>query len=329
MCEQNHESTTEAAPLPPYLKYVLQGITDEAARAEAERQIRVFASEAVAEKYTLWQVNLKTAMESATAGLEAAQQERNDARAVVARTSAAIRNMLQDYLISEQECNSEDFEAVYGRRGLDELMAEMEKRLSAADAEAAQVHDTPEQARKPYDGGLPKLPTATARLYTQGRYRRASVLPGPGEPLFASNQMQAYAREAIADARREWAAAITKPEPVEWRVAECESSSTPGTFVLVLARNAQDVHSVAAHKSFVRWVYPELNIDQVLKACEDLDIRGPLRDSDRQYCMAYAATLGISRQDAEALIGSVAPKAYVNGFADRGSREEALAAKAA
>lgn len=45
-------------------------------------------------------------------------------------------------------------------------------------------------------------------------------------------------------------------------------------------------------------------------------IRGPLRDQDRQDCMAYAASLGIRREDADALIRSAAAKAYVNGHKD-------------
>jgi hypothetical protein len=45
-------------------------------------------------------------------------------------------------------------------------------------------------------------------------------------------------------------------------------------------------------------------------------IRGPLRDSDRQDCMAFACTLGIKREDAEAVIRMAARKGYVNGFKD-------------
>lgn len=45
-------------------------------------------------------------------------------------------------------------------------------------------------------------------------------------------------------------------------------------------------------------------------------IRGPLRDCDRQDCMAFACTLGIKREDAEAVIRMASCKGYVNGFKD-------------
>ena len=44
---------------------------------------------------------------------------------------------------------------------------------------------------------LPPLPLPQARFYTQGRYRRASVLPGKGDPLFDTASMQAFARQAV------------------------------------------------------------------------------------------------------------------------------------
>jgi hypothetical protein len=45
-------------------------------------------------------------------------------------------------------------------------------------------------------------------------------------------------------------------------------------------------------------------------------IRGPLREKDRQDCMAFAASLGIRRDDADAVIRSAAAKGYVNGHKD-------------
>ena len=46
--------------------------------------------------------------------------------------------------------------------------------------------------REAVSGEFPPLPEATARLYEQNGYRRASVLPGPGAPLFAADQLHAY-----------------------------------------------------------------------------------------------------------------------------------------
>lgn len=42
------------------------------------------------------------------------------------------------------------------------------------------------------------LPVASARIYQRNNYRRASVLPGPGAPLFTAEDMHAYARAHIA-----------------------------------------------------------------------------------------------------------------------------------
>ena len=41
------------------------------------------------------------------------------------------RAILQDYLISEDECNSVDFDAIYGRKTLMELLEEIERRVSS------------------------------------------------------------------------------------------------------------------------------------------------------------------------------------------------------
>lgn len=38
-------------------------------------------------------------------------------------------SILQDYLISEDECNSVDFDAIYGRYTLTELLVEIEDRI--------------------------------------------------------------------------------------------------------------------------------------------------------------------------------------------------------
>ena len=46
--------------------------------------------------------------------------------------------------------------------------------------------------REAVSGEFPPLPEATARLYEQNGYRRASVLPGPGAPLFVADQLHAY-----------------------------------------------------------------------------------------------------------------------------------------
>ena len=40
------------------------------------------------------------------------------------------RAILQDYLISEDECNSVDFDVIYGRKSLIELLEEIEVRLA-------------------------------------------------------------------------------------------------------------------------------------------------------------------------------------------------------
>lgn len=43
---------------------------------------------------------------------------------------AKAYKILQDHLIPEEECNSVDFEAIYSRKTLDELLDEIEKRLA-------------------------------------------------------------------------------------------------------------------------------------------------------------------------------------------------------
>lgn len=43
-------------------------------------------------------------------------------------------------------------------------------------------------------GDLPPLPVPSARLYVQNGYRRASVTPGPGEPLFTAADLRACVR---------------------------------------------------------------------------------------------------------------------------------------
>lgn len=48
------------------------------------------------------------------------------------------------------------------------------------------------------DEGLPALPAASARAYVQNGYRRASVLSGPGEPLFTAEQFRQGQRDAVA-----------------------------------------------------------------------------------------------------------------------------------
>ncbi|MDN4038685.1 hypothetical protein [Massilia sp. YIM B02443] len=48
------------------------------------------------------------------------------------------------------------------------------------------------------DEGLPPLPAASARAYVQNGYRRASVLSGPGEPLFTAEQYRQGQRDAVA-----------------------------------------------------------------------------------------------------------------------------------
>jgi len=40
-------------------------------------------------------------------------------------------SILQDHLISEDECNSVDFEVIYGRKTLMELLEEIERRVSS------------------------------------------------------------------------------------------------------------------------------------------------------------------------------------------------------
>lgn len=40
-----------------------------------------------------------------------------------------IRGLLQDYLISEDECNSDDFDFIYSRKTLGELRDELTARI--------------------------------------------------------------------------------------------------------------------------------------------------------------------------------------------------------
>lgn len=41
-----------------------------------------------------------------------------------------IRGLIQDYLISEDECNSDDFDFIYSRKTLGELRDELTARLA-------------------------------------------------------------------------------------------------------------------------------------------------------------------------------------------------------
>lgn len=46
--------------------------------------------------------------------------------------SMFIRGLLQDFLIDEDEFNSVEFDAIYSRKTLDELRAELTDRISRA-----------------------------------------------------------------------------------------------------------------------------------------------------------------------------------------------------
>lgn len=45
------------------------------------------------------------------------------------------QNILQDFLVSEEEFNSVEFEAIYSRKSLNELLSEIYNRLAKIDEE--------------------------------------------------------------------------------------------------------------------------------------------------------------------------------------------------
>jgi hypothetical protein len=51
------------------------------------------------------------------------------------------------------------------------------------------------------DEGLPPLPPASARIYVQNGYTRASTRPGKGLPLFTAEQYRQGQRDAVATDR--------------------------------------------------------------------------------------------------------------------------------
>ena len=57
-------------------------------------------------------------------------------RYLLPRHAVILRTLLQDYLVSEDEYNSVEFDAVFGRYGVDELLFELVKRVSLADTKS-------------------------------------------------------------------------------------------------------------------------------------------------------------------------------------------------